>query len=98
MSDGIEFVVTPKEHAESLLATAAEVETKKAALIAELTAQRQNIDEALVALGAKRKRKVAEPKRKGRPPGSKNRPAPAPQPGSGTADEIVARINAEMTE
>jgi hypothetical protein len=74
--DAIEEVITATERAEKLLTMAKETEAQKAALIAELTAQRQSIDEALVALGAKRRRKSAEPKAKrtGRPVGSKNKP------------------------
>lgn len=75
------ITITASDRANALLASGAEFETKKTALIAELTAQRQSIDEALVTLGAKRRRKATEPKAKraGRPAGSKNKPRTSPE-------------------
>jgi hypothetical protein len=48
--------------------------------IAELRANRAAIDEELTALGAKRLRKKAEGKKRGRPAGSRNQPKVAPDP------------------
>ena len=63
----------------------ASVEAAKQAVvdrIAELRTNRTAIDEELAALGAKRVRKPkAEVKKRGRPAGSKNRPAPVPEVG-----------------
>jgi hypothetical protein len=60
-----------------------QVEAAKQAVvdrIAELRTNREAIDEELMALGAKRRRKPkSEGKKRGRPAGSKNQPKPVPE-------------------
>ena len=67
-------------NAQELLAS---VEAAKQAVIdriAELRTNREAIDEELMALGAKQRRKPkSEGKKRGRPAGSKNRPVPVPE-------------------
>ena len=72
-------IMTPSERAKELLAALELHASQNDALVAELLAERAKIDEALIDLGEKPKRKPrAEPKRRGRPPGSKNKVAEVP--------------------
>ncbi len=61
---------TPTDEARVLLFNIQEHEQQKAQLIARLQEQRQQIDQALIDLGANHHR----PKKRGRPKGSKNKP------------------------
>ena len=70
-----EVQTTPTEEARVLLFNIQEHEQQKAQLITRLQEQRQQIDQALIDLGAKRKRtRKAAPAKRGRPAGSKNKP------------------------
>ena len=61
----------PLAEAEALIRDRAEMDKKKEVLIASLRQQRESIDKALVALGAKRVRKARA--KVGRPVGSRNK-------------------------
>ena len=70
---------TALEKAQALIGQTEKAAAQKAELIAELRAQRESIDQALVALGAKRVRRAAA-KPRGRPVGSRNKkPAVVPE-------------------
>lgn len=70
-----EVQITPTEEVRALLANIQQHEQQKVELIASLQQQRQQIDQALIDLGAKRRRRKAESKKRGRPAGSKNKVA-----------------------
>lgn len=90
----METETTAKDRAKALLADIDAAFARKAERIAELTAQRAGINEELAELGVKR---VREKKAKiGRPRGSKNKPAPAPdvEHNAGVAPELRDAVNA----
>ncbi len=70
-----EVEITPTEEVRVLLFSIQSHEQQKAQLITKLQERRQQIDQALIDLGARRKRRKAEGKKRGRPQGSKNKVA-----------------------
>ncbi len=71
-----EVQITPTEEARVLMCSIQQHEIQKAQLIINLQERRQQIDQALIDLGARRKRRKSDGKRRGRPPGSRNKVAP----------------------